>query len=68
MHNILYLTERQLAELTHRSIKSWQRDRIRGGGIPFIKCGGKILYDMSDIEKWMNDRKFNSTSAYAGGE
>lgn len=59
-----FLTERQLADLTHRSIKSWQRDRIRGGGIPFIKCGGKVLYDMTDVNEWLVANKFSSTSEY----
>ena len=61
-----YLTETQLEDLTGRSRKSWQRDRIKGGGIKFIRCGGKILYDMQDVESWMNARKFDSTSAYVG--
>ena len=60
-----YITEQQLAKITKRSVKSWQRDRIKGGGIPFIRCGGKILYDTEDIESWMNSRKFKSTSEYA---
>ena len=60
-----YITETQLSELTHRSQKSWQRDRIIGGGIPFIRCGRKILYDMNDVTEWMNSRKFQSTSEYA---
>ena len=60
-----YLSEKQLQELTGRSVKSWQRDRIIGGGIPFIRCGRKILYDMSDVTEWMNSRKFQSTSEYA---
>ena len=59
-----YVTEKQLSQITQRSIKSWQRDRVKGGGIPFIKCVGKILYDMQDIEKWMNSRKHQSTSEY----
>ncbi len=62
-----YLTERQLSQLTHRSVKSWQRDRITGGGIPFVRCGGKILYDLEDVHAYMNANKHTSTSAYVGG-
>jgi hypothetical protein len=61
-----YITELQLEKMTGRSRKSWQRDRIKGGGIKFIRCGGKILYDMQDIEAWMNARKYESTSGYEG--
>lgn len=59
-----YITEQQLADITKRSVKSWQRDRTKGGSIPFIRCGGKILYDMEDVTAWMNSRKFSSTSEY----
>ena len=59
-----YLTENHLEELTCRDKKSWQRDRIKGTGPKFIRCGGKILYDWQDVEAWMNARKYNSTSGY----
>ena len=62
-----YLTESHLETLTHRSKKSWQRDRLRGTGPRFIRAGGKILYDMRDIEAWLEARKFESTSAYGRG-
>lgn len=66
LSNRRYITEIQLEELTGRSRKSWQRDRIKGGGPKFIRCGGKILYDWPDVEAWMNARKFESTSGYEG--
>lgn len=62
-----YVSEVQLEKMTGRSRKSWQRDRIKGGGIKFIRCGGKILYDMKDVEAWMEANKHDSTSGYAGG-
>jgi hypothetical protein len=62
-----YITETQLETLTHRDKKSWQRDRIKGTGPKFIRAGGKILYDMRDIEAYMEARKFQSTSGYAAG-
>lgn len=59
-----YITEAQLEQLTQRNKKSWQRDRVKGGGPKFIRAGGKILYDMRDVEDWLNARKFESTSGY----
>ena len=59
-----YITETQLEEITHRSVKSWQRDRITGKGIPFIKCEGKVLYDIHDVEAYMDANKFTSTADY----
>ena len=65
MQTARYLNEKQLEKLTGRSIKSLQRDRLKGEGIPYIKFGAKVLYDMQDIEAWMNSRKYQSTSEYA---
>ncbi len=62
-----YITEIKLEEMTGRSRKSWQRDRIKGGGIKFIRCGGKILYDLRDVEAYMEANKHESTSGYFGG-
>lgn len=61
-----YITEIQLEKMTGRSRKSWQRDRIKGGGPKFCRAGSKILYDMRDIEAYMEARKFDSTSGYVG--
>lgn len=61
-----YLTETELSKLIKRSVKSLQRDRAQGGGIPFVKMGAKILYDTQDVEATLAARKFSSTSEYAG--
>ena len=57
-----YVDERFLAQETGRSIKSWQRDRLQGSGPPFIRCGGKILYEWKEFQDWMSQRKVLSTS------
>ncbi len=57
-----YVDERFLEQETGRSTKSWQRDRLNGSGPPFIRCGGKILYDWEDFQSWMSQRKVRSTS------
>ncbi len=63
-----YITETQLEQLTQRNKKSWQRDRITGNGPKFIRAGGKILYDLRDVEEWLEARKFASTSEYRSKE
>jgi predicted DNA-binding transcriptional regulator AlpA len=39
-------------------------DKLRsvGGGPRFIKLRGKILYDQSDIDRWLDDHKQISTA------
>lgn len=59
-----YITEVQLEKMTHRSRKSWQRDRVTGNGPKFIRAGGKILYDLRDVEAWLEANKHQSTSGY----
>ena len=36
--------------------------RIRGGGPPYIKIGQKVLYDVRDLDRWIEERKFKSTA------
>lgn len=48
------------------TLKLW---RHQGKGPPFIKMGGApqaaVGYDPADIEAWMSERRFASTSAYS---
>jgi hypothetical protein len=58
------LTERRTALLTGLSVRSLQRHRIAGTGIPFIQLGPRrIGYRMCDVQAWLDGRRFASTSA-----
>ena len=39
--------------------------RVSGGGPRYVKLGGKILYDVRDLDQWIEDHKRNSTSDQA---
>lgn len=39
--------------------------RKRGTGPAFHRIAGKIFYARADIEKWISDQRFSSTSAYS---
>lgn len=43
--------------------------RFKGRGPRFIKTGpakqAKVLYDVADIEAWLEQRKFNSTTEHS---
>ncbi len=42
---------------------SWLRSmRIKGGGIPFIKCGRSVRYDPDDVEAYIAARRVTSTT------
>jgi hypothetical protein len=42
--------------------------RTVGGGPPFSKLGGKVLYEIGDLKNWVAARKVKSTAqvAYTG--
>ncbi len=65
--NRRYMSETQAAEYLGLSDKTLQRYRGNGKGPPYIKCGGRVLYDVLDCDLWMCGQKVQSTSAYIGG-
>jgi excisionase family DNA binding protein len=56
-----YLNTKELSEYLGLSIPTLQRWRVDGQGIPFIKRGGIVRYDLRDIEAWLSDHKRNNT-------
>ncbi len=36
--------------------------RVKGGGPRFIKLGKKVLYDVADLDAWLEEQKRGSTS------
>jgi hypothetical protein len=38
--------------------------RSTGGGPEFIKIGSRVLYDIRDLDKWLEDRKRSSTAEH----
>ncbi|MDD3020591.1 MAG: helix-turn-helix domain-containing protein [Alphaproteobacteria bacterium] len=59
-----YLSEKQTADYIGLSVKTLQRMRVSGNGMPFIKAGARVLYDIDDLNAYMTSRKVQSTSAY----
>ena len=60
-----YLTEREAAKHTRRSVRTLQRERVNPGNdpLPFVKAGPRrVLYRLSDIEDWLARRTFRSTA------
>jgi predicted DNA-binding transcriptional regulator AlpA len=65
----ILLTGYQLAKLTGRSRKTLQKDRVRGGGVPFIRFGRSVRYRLSDVQAWIvSQRSFTSTSEYGAAD
>lgn len=45
-----YLTAKEAAERLRNSTVTLARWRTKGGGPPFKKVGGKVLYALTDLE------------------
>lgn len=37
--------------------------RVYGGGPPFLKLGRRVLYDLTDLDRWLASHRRASTSA-----
>lgn len=61
------LNENEAAALLNCSIHKLQKDRRTGSDLPFLKVGRSVRYDLSDVEAYIESRKFTSTSQYQGG-
>lgn len=57
MHNIRYLTEREVSELTRKALSTLRNDRHMRRGLPYIKDGGSIRYNLNDVISYMEGRK-----------
>ena len=62
------LTTKQLPEITGLSESFFAKGRIYGFGPPFIRIrtgqrSGKILYRISDVERWLASQERNPEGA-----
>ncbi len=51
--DLVYLTEKDVAAITGRSIATLRSDRLNHAGIPFHKVGRSIRYKLSDVKSYM---------------
>ncbi|HYD32280.1 MAG TPA: helix-turn-helix domain-containing protein [Azospirillaceae bacterium] len=62
-----HLNEQQLAARWGISVKKLQADRLKGGGIPFIRLGRAVRYRYADVVAWEECHLHTSTTAATGG-
>ena len=56
------LTVKEAAEYLVCSVSTLNKLRVRGGGPPYNKRTGKVLYDTADLDRWWSEGKQRSTS------
>lgn len=59
-----YLNEQELAKLTGLSVATWRRYRATGKGPAYIKLANRLMYNIEDLTKWLDDRRVTSTAEY----
>jgi len=60
------LTEKEVAQLRHQSIRTLQAERLKGGGCPYVKLGRSVRYRRSDVLKFIESNLRASTSDKGG--
>jgi hypothetical protein len=52
-----YVTEREVNLITRRALSTLRNDRSSGRGIPYIKVGRSVRYDLADVIRFMEQHK-----------
>lgn len=60
-----YLIQREAAETLRLSDRTLERMRLDGTGPKFMKAGRRVLYRYSDLEAWLQERTYQSTSEFS---
>jgi hypothetical protein len=55
-------TSQEWAEISRRTRRAVERERLRGDGPEFIRANGKVLYSESAIQAWLQARTARSTT------
>ena len=54
--SVVLLTEKEVQELYKLNVKTLQRERFNGSGIPYIKLGRRVRYKVSDINAYLEKK------------
>jgi len=52
-----YLNEVMVANITGRALSTLRNERAKGKGIPYIKIGRSVRYDLVDVIRFMSAHK-----------
>ncbi len=57
---IRYLNEKQVSEMTCRSLSTLRNERSLGLGISYSKIGRSVRYNLVDVIKFMESRRVDT--------
>lgn len=56
-----YVTENEIADLTSLSVQRLRNDRFQQKGIPYVKIGRSVRYNLEDVINFMESRKIQTS-------
>ena len=65
VHKPILVDEVGAATLTHISVSSLQKMRVRGDGPVYAKIGNRVRYRIADLETFVTSKLVRSTSEAA---
>ena len=57
-----FLDTAQAAEFLKISPRTLEKQRVVGGGPRFRKFGSRVLYALTDLQAWADERSYTNTS------
>ena len=57
-----YLTNDEAADYLRLSPRTLEKQRVFGGGPKFRKFGRRVMYAVTDLDTWADQRSFEATS------
>jgi phage terminase Nu1 subunit (DNA packaging protein) len=59
-----YVTEVQVAEITGRALSTLRNERFCRRGIPYVKIGRSVRYNLQDVIRYMESNKITTSQGY----
>ncbi|MCL2714736.1 MAG: helix-turn-helix domain-containing protein [Alphaproteobacteria bacterium] len=56
-----FLTPAEVAKIIHQSLRTLEKYRMEGSGPNYYKIGSRIVYNIEDVESWLEQRRRTST-------
>ena len=58
-----YINEKEVARITGRALPTLRNDRHRRRGIPYVKVGRSVRYNLEDVLEYMESREILTEAA-----
>lgn len=59
---MMLISENKLSELTDIPVRTLQNQRQKGDGIPYVKIGKTVRYDLDVVHDYLKNNLYISTS------